>query len=408
MSEGRLLGADFVRASACLIVLFHHLAQRMSGRTDFGWLEWFRVFGQIGGFGVAMFFVLSGFLLARPSWAALDAGSPMPSVRTYALRRAARILPGFWVALTVTFVLTFTVFGFTLDGQLVGRYLAGFFLIADWHWVTFFPVEINGPLWSIGFEITSYVLLPFGLAALFLLRRATGGGWPSRVVWLGVIGAALGLHWLFVNVYPIDDFQRSWEFGLIGGAKWWMPRFNPFAFFAMFAVGSLAAGAQVQLAKHRNMIFDLLALTGLALCVWLFYRQTLGRGNEGYGFLGVPYAFPWFELAIGLVLAAAPSSVLVGRVLDNAATRYVAMISFGIYVWHYTVLELVRLYWAPEFGQGGERDLVRFVAVSLVISGISFLIAHLSFRLMEKPIIDWARRRERRPGGAPTLSPAAG
>ena len=125
MTDNRLNGADFVRAAACLTVLFHHLAQRMSWEDQLGAVEWFRIFAQIGTFGVAMFFVLSGFLLARPFWQALDRGEAAPSLRTYAMRRAARILPGFWLALIVTFVLSITVFGAKLDGQLVLRLFAG-------------------------------------------------------------------------------------------------------------------------------------------------------------------------------------------------------------------------------------------------------------------------------------------
>ena len=208
--EHRLLGADFIRAAACLTVLFHHLAQRMSWNDDLGAIEPFRVFTQIGTFGVAMFFVLSGFLLARPFWKALDNGDRMPSLRVYALRRAARILPGFWLALCVTFILSSTVFDAELDGWLVLRFLAGLFLLSDWHWVTLFPVEVNGPLWSIGFEITSYVLLPLGLAALFLLRPAAGRGWQARVLWLGVVGLALVAHWLFVEFVPVDGRMRGW------------------------------------------------------------------------------------------------------------------------------------------------------------------------------------------------------
>src|SRR6187399_3266653 len=110
MTENRLLGADFVRAAACLTVLFHHLSQRMSWNVDLGpGVEWFRLFTQMGTFGVAMFFVLSGFLLARPFWQSLDKGEDMPSIRTYAMRRAARILPGFYLALAVTFVLSVAV-----------------------------------------------------------------------------------------------------------------------------------------------------------------------------------------------------------------------------------------------------------------------------------------------------------
>ena len=406
-TDNRLLGADFLRAVACLTVLFHHLAQRMKWGEDLGFIEWFRVFSDMGTFGVAMFFVLSGFLLARPFWVALNKGEAMPSLRTYAMRRAARILPGFWLALTVTFVLSFTVFGCQLDGQLVLRYLAGVFLVADWHWVTLFPVEINGPLWSISFEVTSYVLLPFCLVGLFLIRGTTGTGWQSRVIWLLAIVLALAAHAVFVTYYPIDDVDRGWDHGLIGGAKWWMPRYNPFGFFSMFAIGALAAGVQVLWAGKRSWIFDVLSLAGFAGCIAVIAEMLWAREGD-FGFLGVPYRFPWFQLCVALVLAATPSSMLIGKALDNPVSRYFATISFGIYVWHYVVLELVRNYWAPDMGQGSMADPVKFVVVAGTIALITIAVAHLSFHAIENPVIRWARGRERKNVDTATLSPAAG
>src|SRR5690606_19954286 len=154
--DGRLQGADFVRAAACVLVLLHHLIQRLSPYAIEPGLKPFFQFGLMGSFGVAAFFVLSGYLLSRPFWQALDAGQPMPSVRTSALRRAARIVPGYWLALTVSFVLSLTLFGLTPNASLVQRYVAGLLLVSDFHYTTFFPVEYNGPLWSIGFEVTSY------------------------------------------------------------------------------------------------------------------------------------------------------------------------------------------------------------------------------------------------------------
>ncbi|HTV70084.1 MAG TPA: acyltransferase [Rhizobiaceae bacterium] len=248
-SDDRLLGADFMRAAACLVVLFHHLAQRLDQGEIATPLEIFRIFSSNGTFGVAIFFVLSGFLLARPFWRALDGGKPMSSLRTYAVRRAARILPGFWLALTVTFVASFTIFNSRLDGELWLRFVAGFLLVADWHWITFFPVDINGPLWSISFEATSYVLLPVCFALLFSVGAS---GWWARAIWLGVIALILAGHWLIASFVTIDEARRGWHFGLPGGANIWMPEYNPLAFFAMFAVGSFAAGFQVRWAKRRD------------------------------------------------------------------------------------------------------------------------------------------------------------
>ncbi len=409
MTDNRLLGADFIRAAACLTVLFHHLAQRMSWNSNLGFMEWFRIFANVGTFGVAMFFVLSGFLLARPFWVALDKGGPIPSLGIYAMRRAARILPGFWLALTVTFILSFTLFDAQFNGELMLRFLAGFFLVADWHWVTLFPVEINGPLWSISFEVTSYVLLPLGLMGLFVLRGATGAGWSSRVLWLAVIALAVAAHWLFVTYYPIDDAQRGWDYGLIGGAKWWMPRYNPFGFFAMFAIGALAAGVQVRWGDRKSWIFDVLSLAGIAWGVFVIVDLLSSRvEGRDFGFLGIPYSFPWFQLAIALTLAATPSSVVIGRLLDNPVSRYLATISFGIYVWHYVVLELVRKYWAPDIDHGQMADPVKFVIVGGMITLITIAVAHFSFHAIENPVIRWARGREQKTVDNATLSPAAG
>lgn len=393
--ENRLLGADFVRACACFVVVFHHLVQRMGFSADFAYLGWLKIFGIIGGLGVAMFFVLSGFLLARPFWQALERGEPMPSLKVYALRRGARIIPGFWLALTVTFVLSFTVFGFPLDGWLWLRYGAGMLLLSDWHWTTLFPVELNGPLWSIGFEVTAYVLLPLGFWLIYRTARRVRSGLALLALWLVVIALALGAHWLFVNLVQVDQVDAGWDHGMQGGAKAWMPRINPFSMFAIFAIGALAGGLQVRLARHRSWVFDVLSLVALAATGWTIWQTFLGGNVESFAVLDVPYTFPWLPVALGTVLAVTPSTLWLGRVLDNRVVRYLAQISFGIYVWHYLVLELIAKFWFPELGRGA-HSLQLFMTGGLAVIAISILIADLSYRRLERPVINWARGLERR------------
>jgi peptidoglycan/LPS O-acetylase OafA/YrhL len=395
MTESRLHGADFMRAAACLTVLLHHLTQRLDSGTDFGpVLNGLRVFAHMGTFGVAMFFVLSGFLLARPFWLAFDGDKSMPSLKTYALRRAARILPGYWLALIVSFVLSITLFSVALNGELLLRFAAGFLLVADWHWVTFFPVEVNGPLWSICFEITAYVLLPFAFLSVFAGRRLAGG-WLGRLVFAAMIAVALGLHWLMLKYYPIDSIRRGWDYGMVGGAKYWMPRYNPFALFAMFALGALAAGIHVKIAALRHWVFDGLALAAAAVAIWVINRHLWLKGDaSGFGWLGIPYSFPWFQLSLAAFLAVVPSSRWLGRLLDNAPVRFLATISFGIYIWHNIVIELVRLWWAPGYTYGNIRDGVEFATIAGSIAAISVLCGWLSWRLIEAPVIRWARARE--------------
>ena len=104
-----------------------------------------------------------------------------------------------------------------------------------------------------------------------------------------------------------------------------------------------------------------------------------------------------------------PSTVVVARLLDNAVVRYVARVSFGVYVWHYFLMEIVRVLWQPRYVYWGMINTSAWAWISLAVVVLSFFIATLSYALLEEPILRWARGRERRPTpGAPTLSPAAG
>lgn len=400
----RLSGADFVRATACLMVIAHHVAQRISPEALGAWAG-VSVFVQMFALGVGAFFVLSGYLLARPFWTAFDAGKPMPSLRTYALRRAARILPGFWLALTVSFLLSVFLLGATLDGTLILRFVAGFLVVADLHWLTWFPVELDLPLWSIGAEVTAYALMPLCLWAVFKLPFVRG--WLARVAWVGVIALAIGAQLLIITYLVPDAYQRGWEFGSVGGAKFWWPNFNPIAFYAMFTIGILAAGVQVRLAALRSGWFDLVAVVGLAMATTSIALNV--PQFDAFGFANIPYAFPWFPLGVAMILVGVPGAVALPRVTDVKPIAYVARVSYGLYVWHYLLMEIVRLAWRPDYIYWGMTDVTAWSLISVGVVAVSFLIATASYTFMEEPVIRWARKLEKRPSeGAPTLSPAAG
>ncbi|KKB81330.1 acyltransferase [Devosia soli] len=404
--DNRLLGADFLRATACMGVLLHHLAFRMDMNAVPEAMQPVLRFLVYGSFGVSVFFVLSGFLLARPFWLALDAGKAMPSMRTYALRRLARIVPGFWLALIVSLSLDLMLGGKVLDGERIIRFVAGLLLVSDWHWMTLFPVDNNGPLWSIGFEITSYLLLPIGMAALF---AAKARHWPARALWVVVIGLVLVVHWMTVQWAPIDDVERGWDHGLVGGAKAWMPRFNPVGFFAIFAIGGLAAGIQVLVQRHRFIGMDIIG--GLAvLTTAVILAVNIGGLSEGFGWLDIPYAFPIMPVAVGVALIALPSSLYLGSILDNPPARFIARISFGIYVWHFLIMWLIEKVIPGSFRTSGETGWATWLETSGLVIAVTLVVATLSFYLLEQPVVRWARkleypgRRDEAPAGIKTVS----
>ncbi|MBB2672719.1 UNVERIFIED_ORG: peptidoglycan/LPS O-acetylase OafA/YrhL [Rhizobium esperanzae] len=394
--QERLAGADFLRATACLLVLAHHLALRLDMRRIPDELAPAAHILRFGNFGVAIFFVLSGFLLARPFWRALDAGSDMPSLASYAIRRAARIAPGFWVAATVGFMISLTLLAVPLTPELAIRYVSGMLFMSQWHWRTFFPVEADGPLWSIPFEVTSYVLLPGCFFLLFRLPRLRQRRLLARSAWLCVIAVVLIAHLAILRFFALDDIGRGWAYGLQGGAKEWMPNYNPIAFFALFALGALAAGIDVMLPARRSFWFDAAALLALSIAG---YRLAISPGGsaEAYGWLDIPYGFPVFPLAIATALVSLCHSHRLGRLLDNAPVRYVAKISFGIYIWQEIILTLIQKLDPGSFGASSDNVVIGWLQSCALTAALVLLVASLSYHLLERPAIEFGNRLTSRP-----------
>lgn len=141
---------DSVRAIAALSIFAFHVA---------GQYELSGVAGDLAATltaGVPIFFVVSGFLLYRPFALAHLTGRPLPATTAFLWRRALRIVPAFWVALTVVLLVGDTdvtanqalaLFGFAqvYDPQTVGLGLA--------------------QAWSLDCEVVYYVMIPLVILA---------------------------------------------------------------------------------------------------------------------------------------------------------------------------------------------------------------------------------------------------
>jgi peptidoglycan/LPS O-acetylase OafA/YrhL len=392
--DKRLTGLDFLRALACLLVFAHHTVQRLNYDALSGAWRPFYLFFNMGACGVAIFFLLSGFLLARPFWLAFDSGQPMPSLRTYAIRRAARIVPGYYAALTVSLVLALTFFAIPASPEVFLRYATGLLFVGEVHWLTLFPSDVNGPLWSIGMEVASYALLPFGLLALFSLRRELPG-WRGRLVFVGVVGLALVGHVLTLLLMPKETVDADFGHGMIGGAKYWMPAYNLFGFFVIFALGALTAGLSVLWRGARSLVADTLVVIGLAGAAAAIWAVAPSRLPEAFGWLAIPHAFPFFHLGIAVALFAFPHSRLLPLASELAPIRFLAKISFGIYIWHFIGLELLRQFVAPRYHYGGISDTNFWLELTGAALLFALAAGSASWFWLEAPVLRWAAQFER-------------
>jgi peptidoglycan/LPS O-acetylase OafA/YrhL len=387
-----LRGADGVRAIACLMVVFSHLFQRLSLLDQTPIMQNLQVFFLKGAFGVSAFFVLSGMLLALPFWKHYLEDKPFPAIGNYIRRRAARVIPGFYASLLVSFLVTLY-FVNDVEYPWIRLFSAATFTSA-FHYITFFPVDLNGPLWSIGFEVVCYLLMPLAMLGLFALNKITKWKRSSPlawIYWLVIMAVVLLINQLVITYFIPGAERRGWEYGLVGGAKFWMPHYNPVGFFAHYTLGIFAAGfiAWYQHSKGKaSWLFDAVALLSfVSLIALLWWKRLPAEPDMSFSWQGQPYFFPLFPGLVALLLATLPFSKVLGRIFDNPFARYTAKVSFGLYVWHYLLLELIRLAYTPDFSYFGIKKLSTHFAFSASALIIAYLIATLSYYLIEKPFL---------------------
>lgn len=137
----RIESLQFVRAIACLTVLFTHILQ-MSNYRPFG--NYF----ISGGYGVDLFFMLSGFLIYTST---KDGGN----YKEFAVKRFFRIYPLYWVVF-----FCFSLFGaICLSKNYTFKYLFQNFLMLPWSASLTTRSLVVGVAWSTVFELYFYFVI---------------------------------------------------------------------------------------------------------------------------------------------------------------------------------------------------------------------------------------------------------
>jgi peptidoglycan/LPS O-acetylase OafA/YrhL len=390
---------DGLRAIAALAVVFHH-AGFQSGATFRPGAGAFLARMDVG---VTIFFLISGFLLYRPFVAAHLDGRPVLSLRRFWRRRALRIVPAYWVALTAVVVF----FGLGLRGARDG--LAYYGLVQIYDGRRFFMG--GGPInqaWSLATEVSFYAFLPLYAWAV---RRLGRGRVAAEWVGLGAITAvSLAFRaWLF----PVHDpgFPAPAQF--LG--RYWLP-----AHLDLFALGMGMAVVSVLLERRGRppverglwaAAFPWVSwgLAGLAFW-WVSRRAGLPRGLEDAHPAGEwakhgLYAAVAFFLLLPAVFGPQRRGAI-RRFLASGPMTWLGLISYGIYLWHQAWLHQVRAWTGATLF---DTPFWHLAGPALVLT---LVVSALSYRLVERPALARKDPRPRRvpapaPGVATPASPAA-
>jgi peptidoglycan/LPS O-acetylase OafA/YrhL len=362
-SSNRLPELDGIRGLAILSVLVWHLivmphVLSPGGPKPAGMMFLVRIF-SLSWAGVDLFFCLSGFLIAG---ILLDTKGSPSFLRGFYLRRFFRIYPLYWAVLIVCFAIPFLAVRLDLVAPLpVYAVLFQNFWMATHRT---FGGEPLGVTWSLSIEEQFYLVFP---AVVLLLQRSA-----LTLLLICVVVAA-----------PLARFAVSAP-----------PAFNWMAAYVLTVcrADALALGALLAIAGRSGFALNLVSkvaytVLGLALLgvVWLIaHGETIGspRMNVvGYSLIAVA--------AVSLIAVVLSNlEGLAARASRVRLLRETGTISYGLYLIHVPIVMLCRRYLGvspvpPTWGAA--------LYGLLIPAALSFVIAALSWRFFERPLIKIGR-----------------
>lgn len=343
LARGKLPALNAIRAIAVMIVILFH--------GGFG------LKNVPGGFGVTMFFVLSGFLI---TWLLVKeyARTDTVSLRSFYVRRTLRIVPVFW-AYWLTMVAYETLrhkpiaWAHAVSALLyVSNYYSA--LVGDQ------PSKAFTHTWSLSVEEQFYLLWPAMFIAFFCrARRATSwlvaliaAIWVYRVVRIAALGPQQ------YHLYYYYAFETRCDAMLVGcvlafvlsqrrlGRFWGLVTAHP-----VLLVATVLAAAVV---------------STVASWTGIWWTEYIVAGSLGP-----------ILVAVGIVQAIAFSGTRGWRWLESPVARYLGLISYSLYLWQQWTLDAVttRLSHAPYIVQA-------FAAI-----GFTVLVASGSYHFIERPFL---------------------
>lgn len=361
----RLDAIHCLRGLAALAVCLLHV----SVATTHHFPDSITTIGNLGGFGVPVFFVISGFVVPL---SLLGSGYTIRSFPRFVLRRVTRLDPPYFAVLALALLSAYAVrlmrdtpfpYRFS-DVALHVGYLTG---LASRPWIV-------STFWTLGIEFQYYLLVGLALAvALPIARRLTTPSWRGPIlIGLLIAGFLLSseagrrLHALITDTQMTATWFVFKNDFLLGTAALivWRARMSP---LVLIAVGALFFGVD-------------------GVEYWYYYRRLPNS----------PVILEWVTLVvIACLIVVAPTSWNWMRNGTGRAAAGLGTISYSLYITHplltgHLVARLVETGKAPT-------SLVGNWALVLVEVGLCVAAAAIFYWLVERPAWRWSRRLSIRP-----------
>jgi peptidoglycan/LPS O-acetylase OafA/YrhL len=409
-------GLTGLRFVAAFCVLIAHSVTVLMGGHEVYWIK------QASGFGMTLFFVLSGFVIHYNYAVALTGSRGTRGTAAFLWARFARLYPLLLLMLALYVLVSNRHFEFWTgrpERFIDVLHALPYFLLSIQSWF-YFPIDDTsliyaiGPsaslTWSISTEWFFYLVYPLAAWAIVGLRT------PRSIALAVVAWCAL---WIFVatSLYDRSPQLDAWavaHFGPVAGAEEhpldcfvrWLLYFSPYLRMGEFILGALVAQFYVYLQGRKataveNKLGSAIFIAAVGSVFVISYFEY-GSGITMNVFEKMAMNFALAPSAALLIFCAARYRSAVSRRLNTPAAIALGDASYSIYLVQLGVLLAVA--WLTGLaGRGLVFDSIRLVAVVTGIIALSMLV----YRFYEAPAREWLRRlgaryaRLRAPAEAP-------
>lgn len=352
-----------IRGYAAVWVCVHHYAYPSLGANDRGLLLNFLTQGH---WGVFVFFVLSGFLLAYvySSWFSNSVSSRQ--YFRFVQLRVARVYPLHFSALCLWLAAWLLGFIGLNSNDTFYTFVLNLLLVHAWGFTS--EISWNQPSWSISTELFSYLLFPF------FFKWVNAKSFFACVVICVLLLFSI-LHpphvWIVKRLFDIYGYKlviKQFDYGL-----------SVITWFYSFAFG-VVVFLQAKRSALSALSHDFLVVCGVGLIV--FMLATVGGLNGGEIAMGVSFAS-------GLVIYGIYNESRVGGIIfGNALSVSLGRVSYSLYLTHIMFPLIINRAFNVLFHGGSFYDLP--VTAQLIVG---LILSYFTYKYFELPFRSYLRSK---------------
>lgn len=370
-SPDHSLELDGLRGIAILMVLiFHSAIFRPTTPLD----DTFNMVLRSLWIGVDLFFVLSGFLITG---ILLQMKGKKGYFRTFYARRALRIFPLYYLVVLAALYLAPRL-PYYQNGSLRGALHDKWWYLlygSNFHFAQVGSLShpILGPTWSLAIEEQFYLIWP--IVVLLCSKKALR--FVAAGTFLGAIAVRL---WLYTNhiapITPIYVLPFTRMDALAGGAL-----------LAALLPTTNLRDKRIALTHYRKSLMIALFVSSLVM----LFIGSKGLFNKKLPFMmtiGYSLTALWFTITLAWVLSSSPRGVIATLLRSKLLVAF-GKYSYALYLFNRPLVGVVRdkLVHPNSIPRIWGSSIPGQIIYSLIFILISFVLAWLSWRMIERPFL---------------------